>query len=94
MFFTSWASDTPAFASPFLVDFEYAHCKEDAIIFYLRQRLLLVLLGCNVPLIIRRMADHYLLVRDSHIYGMMSGEIVQELRDQRPEIRGFELQMS
>lgn len=43
--------------------------------------LVCVLLGCDKPLIIRKIKNHYILVGDSYIYGMMNGEIIQEVRD-------------
>lgn len=43
--------------------------------------LICVLLGCDKPLIIRKIENHYILVGDSYIYGMMNGEIIQEVRD-------------
>jgi hypothetical protein len=38
-----------------------------------------VLLGCNKPLIIRREDDHYLLLGDSYIYGIMNREVIREV---------------
>jgi len=42
--------------------------------------LVCVLLGCNVPLIIRREEDHYLVIGGSYIYGMMNREVIQDAR--------------
>ena len=44
-----------------------------------------VLLGCNVPLIIRPQEDHYLIVGDTYVYGIMNGEAVQGVRDENLE---------
>lgn len=40
-----------------------------------------VLLGCNVPLIIRPEGDHFLIIGDTYIYGMMNGEVMQDVRN-------------
>ena len=39
-----------------------------------------VLLGCNVPLVVRLEGEHYLVGGDTYIYGMMNGEVVQYAR--------------
>jgi len=41
--------------------------------------LVCVLLGCDKALIIRKIKNHHILC-DSYIYGMMNGEIIQEVR--------------
>ncbi len=38
-----------------------------------------VLLGCNQPLLIRRVGDHYLAVGRCYVYGMMDGEMIDEM---------------
>ena len=38
-------------------------------------------LGCSVPLIIRAAANNFELVGDAYVYGMMQGELMQELED-------------
>jgi hypothetical protein len=38
-----------------------------------------VLLGCDKPLIIRREVNHYLLMGDSYVYGIMNGEVIREV---------------
>jgi hypothetical protein len=40
-----------------------------------------VLLGCNVPLIIRPEGDGFLIIGDTYIYGMMNGEVMQDIRN-------------
>jgi hypothetical protein len=40
-----------------------------------------VLLGCNVPLVIRPEGDFYLIIGDTYTYGMMNGEVMQDVRD-------------
>jgi hypothetical protein len=41
--------------------------------------LICVLLGCRVPIIIRKSGTNYLIVRDTYIYGMMDGEMMEEV---------------
>lgn len=43
-----------------------------------------VQLGCDKPLIIRREGDHYLLIGDSYVYGIMNGEVMQDV------LKGYE----
>jgi hypothetical protein len=38
-----------------------------------------VLLGCNQPLLIRRVGDRHLVVGRCYVYGMMYGEMIDEL---------------
>jgi hypothetical protein len=38
-----------------------------------------VLLGCNQPLLIRRVGDHHLVVGQCYVYGMMYGEMIDEM---------------
>jgi hypothetical protein len=35
-----------------------------------------ILLGCKLPLVIRRFEDHYILIGACYIYGMMDGEVM------------------
>lgn len=37
-----------------------------------------VIPGCHVPLVIRQVEDHYVLIGDCYVYGMMNGEMVYE----------------
>lgn len=40
-----------------------------------------VLLGCNVPVIIRSKGDNFLIIGDTYIYGMMNGEVMQDVQN-------------
>jgi len=40
-----------------------------------------VLPGCHFPLLVRQVRDHYLLLGYCCVYGMMKGEMMQEVRD-------------
>lgn len=42
-----------------------------------------VLLGCNVPLLIRPEGDDFLIIGDTYIYGMMNGEVMQDVRNRK-----------
>ena len=42
-----------------------------------------VLLGCDMPLIIRKMEDYYLLVGNAYIYGLMNGEALQDIQESK-----------
>lgn len=45
-----------------------------------------VLLGYNMPLIIRKMANHYLLVGNAYIYGLMNGEALQDIQGSKANV--------
>lgn len=45
--------------------------------------LICVLLGCSVPVIIRNIGTNYLVVGDTYVYGMMLGEMVEEVEKGR-----------
>lgn len=45
-----------------------------------------ILLGCYMPLIIRKMADHYLLVGNAYIYGLMNGEALQDIQGSKANV--------
>ena len=51
-----------------------------------------VLPGCNQPLVIRRVGDHHLVVGQCYVYGMMFGEVMDEMEAGRlkAEIFHFE----
>jgi len=48
--------------------------------------LICVLLGCDKPLIIRKESNHYILVGDSYIYGVMNGEVVEKDSEKAQDI--------
>lgn len=51
-----------------------------------------VLLGGNVPFLLRRNERHYLLVGESYVHGFMEGKAMNELDEGRLELRDFPLQ--
>ena len=48
-----------------------------------------VLLGCNQPLVIRRVGDHHLVVGQCYVYGMMFGEMIDEMEAGRLKAETF-----
>ena len=46
--------------------------------------LVCVIFGCPHPLLMRKEKDHYLLVGEVYVYGMMRGEMIAELETGRP----------
>jgi hypothetical protein len=51
-----------------------------------------VLPGCNVPLILRKTENSHQMVSDSYVYGMMKGEMIQEVRDGRLRFENLRIQ--
>ncbi|KAE9373140.1 HET-domain-containing protein [Stipitochalara longipes BDJ] len=51
-----------------------------------RGDLVCVLLGCPVPLIIRKQGSNFIVVGEAYIYGMMHGEMIDELESGRFEL--------
>jgi hypothetical protein len=45
--------------------------------------------GCPVPLIVRPQEDHHIIIGWVHIYGMMNGEMMDELREGRLQTEEF-----
>jgi hypothetical protein len=50
-----------------------------------------VLLGCDMPLIIRQVGEHYAVVGNTYIYGMMNGEVLQEVRTGKAKLQDIVL---
>ena len=48
--------------------------------------LICVLLGCSVPIIIRKKGDNYVVVGDTYVYGMMQGEMMSSVEKGRLQI--------
>ena len=48
--------------------------------------ILCVLPGCNVPLLLRRIDNHYVLVGYGYVLGLMMGELFKESRSETPEM--------
>lgn len=49
--------------------------------------LICVLLGCSVPIIIRKVEANYVVVGDAYIYGMMQGEMMEEVEKGRLHVQ-------
>ncbi|KAH8751883.1 heterokaryon incompatibility protein-domain-containing protein [Hyaloscypha finlandica] len=43
-----------------------------------KEDMICVILGCNVPLVLRKVRDHYLLVGECFVWGLMDGEAVRD----------------
>lgn len=48
-----------------------------------------VLLGCDIPLIIRPGADHYEVVGDCFVYGIMKGEVMKDIEESKLKLETF-----
>ena len=48
-----------------------------------------VLLGCSQPLVVRRVGDHHLVVGQCYVYGMMNGEMMDEMEAGRLKAENF-----
>jgi hypothetical protein len=53
--------------------------------------LVCVLLGCNLPMILRPVEDHYELIGEIYIHGIMHGEVMQALDRREVQLQSFEL---
>jgi hypothetical protein len=51
--------------------------------------LVCVLLGCPVPLIIRKQESNFIVVGEAYVYGMMHGETIDELESGRLELEAL-----
>jgi hypothetical protein len=52
-----------------------------------RGDLICVLLGCSVPIIIRKWGTNYVVVGDAYIYGMMKGEVMKQVEKGRLHVQ-------
>ncbi|PMD52527.1 HET-domain-containing protein [Hyaloscypha bicolor E] len=43
-----------------------------------KEDMICVILGCNVPLVLRKLRDHYLLVGECFVWGLMDGEAMRD----------------
>ena len=49
--------------------------------------LICVLLGCSVPVVIRKMGTRYVVLGDTYVYGMMHGEMMEEAEKGRLHVQ-------
>jgi hypothetical protein len=50
-----------------------------------------VLLGCDIPLIIRPVGDYYIVVGDCFVYGIMKGEVMKDIKESKLNLETFTL---
>ena len=50
-----------------------------------------VILGCDVPLVLRPVGDYYELIGDCYIDGIIEGEAMKDLEDRKIELETFRL---
>jgi hypothetical protein len=50
-----------------------------------------VILGCDVPLVLRPVEDYYELIEDCYIDGIMKGEEMKDFEDRKMELENFRL---
>jgi len=48
-----------------------------------------VLLGCDIPLIIRQVNNHYVVVGDCFVYGIMKGEAMKDIEESKLDLETF-----
>ena len=53
--------------------------------------LICILLGCNFPVILRRIENHYVLIGEAYIDGIMNGEAMEGLKNGEHETQSFEI---
>jgi Heterokaryon incompatibility protein (HET) len=54
--------------------------------------LICILLGCSVPMIIRKWGVNYVVVGDAYIYGMMKGEMMEDVEKGRLHVQNLTFQ--
>jgi hypothetical protein len=50
-----------------------------------------VLFGCDVPVVLRQKADHYIFIGECYIKGLMYGEAIEALERGETETERFEI---
>jgi hypothetical protein len=53
--------------------------------------LLCLLLGCDFPIILRKMNSHQVLIGEAHVHGCMNGEAFPETPFSDPRLQDFEI---
>jgi hypothetical protein len=51
--------------------------------------LVCVIMGCDVPLILRLVEIHFVLIRDYYVEGIMEGEAMEFVKNGKVEMREF-----
>jgi hypothetical protein len=50
-----------------------------------------VLLGCDVPVILRQVEDHYTFIGESYVRGLMEGQAIEALERGEVHLQDFEI---
>jgi hypothetical protein len=50
-----------------------------------------VLVGCKVPVLLRKAEDHYVLIGECFVQGLMDGEVIDELKSGKHIFGGFRI---
>lgn len=50
-----------------------------------------IMFGCDVPLVLRPVRDHYELIGDCYMDGIMEGQAMKDLEEHRVELETFDL---
>jgi hypothetical protein len=53
--------------------------------------LVCVLLGCNLPVILRPVEDHYEFMGEAYLHDIMHGEAIQAMEEGKVQLESFEL---
>jgi hypothetical protein len=50
-----------------------------------------ILLGCQIPLILRRVGEHYIYIGEAYVDGYMYGKGVEEMDKGRFKVKDFDI---
>ena len=50
-----------------------------------------LLMGCDIPILLRSEGDHFVLVREAYVHGFMQGEADSDLQNQKLRLQKFSI---